>query len=192
MVVEWDASTDRYLFQVVAPSAAACEAQFGPWALFKVKAANIQTCFHPGRSATAKALATPAAPRGHGATASTRDGHGNTSTSAFAGQGRVDGQGQAASSQFPPPAPAALEYITDLAMVAPEMNAEMEATLVSNMEDVGKKVDFALDTWVDLPGRPGPMIKFTENLGAPPHFLYSFIAERHFRCTSGEASTIQR
>ena len=132
-VVEWDASADRYLCQVVAPSAAACEALCGPWALFKVKAANIQACFHPGRSATAKALATLAAPQGHGATASTRDGHGNTSTSAFAGQGRVDGQGQAASSQLPPPAPAALEYITDLAMVAPEINAEMEATLVSNM-----------------------------------------------------------
>ena len=41
-VVEWDASTDRYLFQVVAPSDAAGEAQqCGPWARYKVKAANI-------------------------------------------------------------------------------------------------------------------------------------------------------
>ena len=42
-VVEWDASTDRYLFQVVAPSDAPCEAQqCRPWAHFIVNAANIQ------------------------------------------------------------------------------------------------------------------------------------------------------
>ena len=44
-VVERDASTGRYLFQVVAPSDAADEAQqCGPWARFMVKAANIQAC----------------------------------------------------------------------------------------------------------------------------------------------------
>ena len=48
LVVERDASTDRYLFQVVAPSDAACEAQqCGPWARFMVKAANIQACSPP-------------------------------------------------------------------------------------------------------------------------------------------------
>ena len=62
-----------------------------------------------------------------------------------------------------------------------EQNAELEATLVSNMEDVGQKVGFALNTWVDLPGMPGPMIKFTENRDAPPHCLYHFIAERRLQ-----------
>ena len=41
-------------------------------------------------------------------------------------------------------------------MVSEKVNEELEAKLVSNMEDVGKKVGFALDTWVDLPGMPGP------------------------------------
>ena len=147
-VVERDASTGRYLFQVVAPSDAA---RCGPWARLKIKAANIQACFPPGPSARGKALATPAmAGQGHGAA--------------------VSSHGAAASHE-----------ITTLEMVSEENNAELEATLVSNMEDVGKKVDFALDTWVDLPGMPGPMIKFTVNRDAPPHCLYHFIAERHLQ-----------
>jgi len=117
----------------------------------KIKAANIQACFPPGPSARAKALATPA----------------------MAGQGH----GAAVSSH----GAAASHDITTLEMVSEENNAELEATLVGNMEDVGKKVDFALDTWVDLPGMPGPMIKFTVNRDAPPHCLYHFIAERHLQ-----------
>ena len=50
LVVERDVSTDRYLFQLVAPSDAACEAQrFGPWARVTVKAENIQACDPLGR-----------------------------------------------------------------------------------------------------------------------------------------------
>ena len=71
--------------------------------------------------------------------------------------------------------------ITTLEMVSEKINEELEAKLVSNMEDVDKKVGFALDTWVDLPGMPGPMIKFTLNRDAPPHCLYPFIAERHLQ-----------
>ena len=160
LVVERDASTDRYLFQVVAPSDAACEAQrFGPWARLKVKAENIQACDPPGPSARAKALATPAmAGQGHGAAVSPCDGG---ATPAIAGQGQWCGR--------------------PLEMRTAEQNAELEATLVSNMEDVGQKVGFALNTWVDLPGMPGPMIKFTVNEDAPPHCLYHFIAERHLQ-----------
>ena len=160
-VVERDASTGRYLFQVVAPSDAADEAQqCGPWARFMVKAANIQVCSPAWPRARAKALATPAARQGQGAAASSRDDHGPAASSHGA---------------------AALHDITTLQMVSEENTEELEARLVSNMEDVGKKVDFRLDTWVDLPGMPGPMIKFTVNRDAPPHCLYKFLAERQLQ-----------
>ena len=68
-----------------------------------------------------------------------------------------------------------------LEIVSEKINAELEARLVSNMEDVGKKVGFALDTWAELPGVPGPVIKFTVNRDAPPHCLYHFLAERHLQ-----------
>ena len=161
LVVERDASTDRYLFQVVAPSDAACEAQqCGPWARLKVKAANIQACFPPCAECHGKGPRNPCCSARPRCSGSSRDGHGPAASSHGA---------------------AALHDITTLEMVSEEINAELEATLVSNMEDVGKKVGFALDTWVDLPGRPGPMTKFTVNRDAPPHCLYKFIAERHLQ-----------
>ena len=60
--------------------------------------------------------------------------------------------------------------------------AEAERGCVDRMRAVAARASFPLDTWVDLPGRPGCMVRFCQQIpGERSHCFYDFLAERSLR-----------